>query len=149
MMDIPYIFIPEDWPFTFYEGPNWHADSIFRDMTVAELGCGNGWISISLAEKRRPWKVDTSCSVDIYLISFVGNMGSVQVRHLLWLLDMKLLAVCVLGWDRGAPYPRSSTGRVVLHPCGSARGTAQPRDSANTTWLAAPPHGQPGAAVPK
>lgn len=57
MMDIPYIFIPEDWPFTFYEGPNWHADSIFRDMTVAELGCGNGWISISLAEKRRPWKL--------------------------------------------------------------------------------------------
>ena len=63
--------------------------------------------------------------------------------------EAPLEAVCVLGWDRGAPYPRSSTGRVVLHPCGSARGTAQPRDSANTTWLAAPPHGQPGAAVPK
>jgi methionine S-methyltransferase len=57
MMEIPSIFIPEDWSFTFYEGLNRHPDSIFRDKTVAELGCGNGWISIALAEKWSPSKV--------------------------------------------------------------------------------------------
>ncbi|GJN36393.1 hypothetical protein PR202_gb25248 [Eleusine coracana subsp. coracana] len=57
MMEIPSIFIPEDWSFTFYEGLNRHQDSIFRDKTVAELGCGNGWISIALAEKWSPSKV--------------------------------------------------------------------------------------------
>ncbi|KAM0836205.1 hypothetical protein ACQ4PT_062466 [Festuca glaucescens] len=57
MMEIPSIFIPEDWSFTFYEGLNRHPDSIFRDKTVAELGCGNGWISIARAEKWCPSKV--------------------------------------------------------------------------------------------
>ncbi|KAG8084626.1 hypothetical protein GUJ93_ZPchr0010g8228 [Zizania palustris] len=57
MMEIPSIFIPEDWSFTFYEGLNRHPDSIFRDKTVAELGCGNGWISIALAEKWSPSKI--------------------------------------------------------------------------------------------
>ncbi|KAK3037762.1 hypothetical protein RJ639_031133 [Escallonia herrerae] len=57
MMVIPSIFIPEDWSFTFYEGINRHPDSIFKDKTVAELGCGNGWISIAIAEKWSPSKV--------------------------------------------------------------------------------------------
>ncbi|XP_057977849.1 methionine S-methyltransferase [Malania oleifera] len=57
MMIIPSIFFPEDWSFTFYEGLNRHPDSIFKDKTVAELGCGNGWISIALAEKWSPLKV--------------------------------------------------------------------------------------------
>ncbi|KAL3538467.1 hypothetical protein ACH5RR_001833 [Cinchona calisaya] len=57
MMVIPSIFIPEDWSFTFYEGINRHPDSIFKDRTVAELGCGNGWISIAIAEKWSPLKV--------------------------------------------------------------------------------------------
>ncbi|KAG9457111.1 hypothetical protein H6P81_001619 [Aristolochia fimbriata] len=57
MMEIPSIFIPEDWSFTFYEGINRHPDSIFKDKTVTELGCGNGWISIALAEKWSPSKV--------------------------------------------------------------------------------------------
>ncbi|CAI9303200.1 unnamed protein product [Lactuca saligna] len=57
MMVIPSIFMPEDWSFTFYEGLNRHPDSIFKDKTVAELGCGNGWISIAIAEKWSPLKV--------------------------------------------------------------------------------------------
>ncbi|XAR56244.1 Methionine S-methyltransferase [Bertholletia excelsa] len=57
MMVIPSIFIPEDWSFTFYEGLNRHPDSIFKDRTVAELGCGNGWISLAIAEKWSPSKV--------------------------------------------------------------------------------------------
>ncbi|CAK7357218.1 unnamed protein product [Dovyalis caffra] len=57
MMVIPSIFMPENWSFTFYEGLNRHPDSIFKDRTVAELGCGNGWISIAIAEKWLPSKV--------------------------------------------------------------------------------------------
>ncbi|GAB4848570.1 mitochondrial metal transporter [Ancistrocladus abbreviatus] len=57
MVVIPSIFIPEDWSFTFYEGLNRHPDSIFKDRTVAELGCGNGWITIAIAEKWLPSKV--------------------------------------------------------------------------------------------
>ncbi|XP_077249670.1 methionine S-methyltransferase [Tasmannia lanceolata] len=57
MMEIPSIFIPEDWSYTFYEGLNRHPNSMFKDKTVAELGCGNGWISIALAEKWSPLKV--------------------------------------------------------------------------------------------
>ncbi|KAJ4717637.1 Methionine S-methyltransferase [Melia azedarach] len=57
MMLIPSIFTPEDWSFTFYEGLNRHPDSIFKDRTVAELGCGNGWITIAIAEKWLPLKV--------------------------------------------------------------------------------------------
>ncbi|XP_010252300.1 PREDICTED: methionine S-methyltransferase [Nelumbo nucifera] len=57
MMVIPSIFIPEDWSFTFYEGLNRHPSSIFKDKIVAELGCGNGWISIALAEKWSPLKI--------------------------------------------------------------------------------------------
>ncbi|KAK9217160.1 hypothetical protein WN943_005785 [Citrus x changshan-huyou] len=56
MMVIPSIFIPEDWSFTFYEGLNRHPDSILKDKTVAELGCGNGWITIAIAEKWLPSK---------------------------------------------------------------------------------------------
>ncbi|ESW20589.1 hypothetical protein PHAVU_006G221800 [Phaseolus vulgaris] len=57
MMVIPSIFLPEDWSFTFFEGINRHPDSIFKERTVAELGCGNGWISIAIAEKWLPSKV--------------------------------------------------------------------------------------------
>lgn len=57
MMVIPSIFLPEDWSFTFYEGINRHPDSIFKDRIVSELGCGNGWISIAIAEKWLPSKV--------------------------------------------------------------------------------------------
>ncbi|CAL9147680.1 unnamed protein product [Musa hybrid cultivar] len=57
ILEIPSIFIPEDWSFTFYEGINRHPDTIFKDRMVAELGCGNGWISIALAEKWSPLKV--------------------------------------------------------------------------------------------
>ncbi|GLJ16280.1 hypothetical protein SUGI_0274140 [Cryptomeria japonica] len=57
MMELPSIFIPEDWSFTFFEGINRYPDSMFKDRTVTELGCGNGWISIALAEKWSPQKV--------------------------------------------------------------------------------------------
>ncbi|KAG2312508.1 hypothetical protein Bca4012_027053 [Brassica carinata] len=57
MMVIPSIFVPEDWSFTFYEGLNRHPDTVFKDKTISELGCGNGWISIAIAAKWLPSKV--------------------------------------------------------------------------------------------
>ncbi|KAM0924674.1 hypothetical protein ACQ4PT_004629 [Festuca glaucescens] len=57
VMEIPSIFISEDWCFAFYEGLNQLPDHVFRDKTVADLECGNGWISIALAEKWSPLKV--------------------------------------------------------------------------------------------
>uniref|UniRef100_A0ACD6A148 Uncharacterized protein n=1 Tax=Avena sativa TaxID=4498 RepID=A0ACD6A148_AVESA len=57
MMEIPSIFTPEDCSFAFYEGLNQHQGSTFRDKTYAELGCGNGWICIALAEKWSPLKI--------------------------------------------------------------------------------------------
>lgn len=57
LLELPSIFIPEDWSFTFFEGISRLPDSVFRDRDVAELGCGNGWISIALAEKWSPRKV--------------------------------------------------------------------------------------------
>lgn len=66
MMVIPSIFVPEDWSFTFFEGLNRHSDSIFKDKTVAELGCGNGWISIAIAEKWLPSKVILCLFVVLY-----------------------------------------------------------------------------------
>ncbi|KAL9448707.1 hypothetical protein AB3S75_016077 [Citrus x aurantiifolia] len=55
-MVIPSIFIPGDWSFTFYEGLYRHPDSILKVKAVAELGCGNGWITIAIAEKWLPMK---------------------------------------------------------------------------------------------
>ncbi|KAK6945653.1 Aminotransferase, class I/classII [Dillenia turbinata] len=47
MMVIPSIFIPEDWSFTFYEGLNWHPDSIFKDKTVYGLDINPRAVKIS------------------------------------------------------------------------------------------------------
>lgn len=57
LLDLPSIFIPEDWSFTFFEGINRLPESVFKDRDIAELGCGNGWISIALAEKWSPRKI--------------------------------------------------------------------------------------------
>lgn len=73
MLEIPSIFIPEDWSFTFYEGINRHSDSIFKDKTVVELGCGNGWISIALAEKWLPLKVCFTFSVWVFFLGIAFN----------------------------------------------------------------------------
>ncbi|CAI7927138.1 unnamed protein product [Closterium sp. NIES-54] len=57
LVELPSIFIPEDWSFTFYEGLTRHPDAGFTGRDVAELGCGNGWISIALAHRWAPRKV--------------------------------------------------------------------------------------------
>lgn len=57
LLQFPSIFTPEEWSFTFYEGLARYPSSEFQGRTIAELGCGNGWISIALAAKASPQKI--------------------------------------------------------------------------------------------
>lgn len=57
LLQLPSIFTPEDWSFTFFEGLARYPISEFQGRTVAELGCGNGWISIAIAQKNLPQKI--------------------------------------------------------------------------------------------
>lgn len=57
LLQLPSIFTPEDWSFTFYEGLARYPNSEFHHRTLAELGCGNGWISIALAKKCSPQQI--------------------------------------------------------------------------------------------
>lgn len=54
LLQLPSIFTPEDWSFTFFEGLARYPISEFHHRTLAELGCGNGWISIALAKRCSP-----------------------------------------------------------------------------------------------
>ena len=82
-MVIPSIFVPEDWSFTFFEGLNRHPDSIFKDRTVAELGCGNGWISLAIADKWLPSKV---CFGALMKISFSFRKSKLKRQLFILLL---------------------------------------------------------------
>jgi methionine S-methyltransferase len=56
LLQLPSIFTPEDWSFTFYEGLARYPASEFQGRTIAELGCGNGWIAIAMAQRNLPQK---------------------------------------------------------------------------------------------
>ncbi len=51
LLQLPSTFAPEEWSFTFFEGLSRYPVSEFRDKQMVELGCGNGWISLSMALK--------------------------------------------------------------------------------------------------
>ena len=57
LLQLPSIFTPEDWSFTFFEGLARYPSSEFQSRITTELGCGNGWISIALAAKTKPAKM--------------------------------------------------------------------------------------------
>ncbi|CAI5472737.1 unnamed protein product [Closterium sp. Yama58-4] len=99
LVELPSIFIPEDWSFTFYEGLTRHPDAGFTGRDVAELGCGNGWISIALAHRWAPRKV---YGLDI-------NPRAVQVA---W-INLYLNALSALD---GLPV-RDSEGLSLLDRC--------------------------------
>lgn len=62
LLEMSSIFVPEAWSFTFYEGLTRHPETGFRDRELTELGCGNGWISIAMAER---WCVKKVYGLDI------------------------------------------------------------------------------------
>ncbi|MDQ3192286.1 MAG: aminotransferase class I/II-fold pyridoxal phosphate-dependent enzyme [Bacteroidota bacterium] len=57
LLQLPSIFAPEEWSYTFYEGIARYSVSEFYDKTVSELGTGNGWISIAIAKRCLPKKI--------------------------------------------------------------------------------------------
>jgi len=57
LLQLPSIFTPEEWSFTFYEGLARYPIGEFQGRVVAELGCGNGWISIALAKRCAPLRM--------------------------------------------------------------------------------------------
>lgn len=57
LLQLPSVFAPEQWSFTFYEGLRRMPRTEFEGRTVAEVGCGNGWISLALARFGQPRKV--------------------------------------------------------------------------------------------
>src|SRR5262245_5729344 len=48
LLELPSVFAPEQWSFTFYEGLLRLPASDWQGRSVAELGCGNGWITLAL-----------------------------------------------------------------------------------------------------
>lgn len=57
LLQLPSVFAPEQWSFTFYEGLRRIPHADFEGRVVAELGSGNGWISLALARFGLPRKV--------------------------------------------------------------------------------------------
>lgn len=57
LLQLPGVFAPEEWSFTFFEGLARYPSGELEGMEVAELGCGNGWISLALARRSLPRKV--------------------------------------------------------------------------------------------
>jgi methionine S-methyltransferase len=57
LLQLPSVFAPEEWSRTFWEGLARVPAGEMEDRTVAELGCGNGWISLALARRFAPARV--------------------------------------------------------------------------------------------
>lgn len=57
LLQLPSVFAPEEWSRTFWEGLARIPVGELEDRTVAELGCGNGWISLALARRFAPARV--------------------------------------------------------------------------------------------
>jgi methionine S-methyltransferase len=57
LLQLPGVFAPEDWSLTFFEGLARYPASELEGLTVAELGCGSGWITLALARRSRPHRV--------------------------------------------------------------------------------------------
>lgn len=57
LIQLPSVFAPERWSFTFYEGLSRTPRAEFEGRVVAELGSGNGWVALALARFGLPHKV--------------------------------------------------------------------------------------------
>jgi methionine S-methyltransferase len=58
LFQLPSTFAPEEWSFTFFEGLCRYPFSEFGNKEIVELGCGNGWISLSIALRYNCEKID-------------------------------------------------------------------------------------------
>ncbi|MEP7010987.1 MAG: aminotransferase class I/II-fold pyridoxal phosphate-dependent enzyme [Acidobacteriota bacterium] len=57
LLQFPSVFAPEEWSRTFFEGLARYSPHDFAGRTLAELGCGNGWVTLALAHHAAPEKL--------------------------------------------------------------------------------------------
>lgn len=57
LLQFPSVFAPEEWSRTFFEGLARYSPHDFAGRTLAELGCGNGWVTLALARHAAPEKL--------------------------------------------------------------------------------------------
>jgi methionine S-methyltransferase len=89
LLQLPSIFTPEDWSFTFFEGLARYPASEFQGRTVTELGCGNGWISIAMAAKTYPQKIigldinprAITCARINLILNALDEAGTPKIDH--------------------------------------------------------------------
>lgn len=57
VLQLPSTFTPEEWSYTFFEGLSRLSATEFEGQIVAEVGCGNGWITLAQALRVMPKKI--------------------------------------------------------------------------------------------
>lgn len=57
ILQFPSIFSPEEWSFTFYNALSQYSLEEFHHKKIVELGSGNGWVSIVMAQDYMPEKI--------------------------------------------------------------------------------------------
>ncbi|NES81316.1 MAG: aminotransferase class I/II-fold pyridoxal phosphate-dependent enzyme [Moorea sp. SIO2B7] len=101
LLQFPSTFSPEEWSFTFYEGLERYPNNEFSDRTVAELGCGNGWITLALAQRCLPKtiygidinpKAITCSQLNLYLNALDDFGSQIYDSEGLTLLDRVIFA---------------------------------------------------------
>lgn len=89
LLQLPSIFTPEEWSFTFFEGLARYPTAEFQGRSVVELGCGNGWISIALAKRCLPSRITgldinpravVCAKINLYLNALDGQ-GTPRLDH--------------------------------------------------------------------
>lgn len=123
LLQLPSTFAPEDWSFTFFEGLSRYPFSEFHNKQMVELGCGNGWISLSMAMKYSCSKIyglDINpkailCSkINLYLNAFNTNGELIFFEDGTSLLDKVDFKVSDL---LGCFYDKQNTAFDVIIGC--------------------------------
>lgn len=97
LLQLPSVFAPEQWSRTFFEGLARLPEIDLADRSLAELGCGNGWISIALGlRSNAPLRIIgldinpraiLSARINLYLNALDADGGLVQDADGASLLD--------------------------------------------------------------
>lgn len=113
LLQLPSVFAPEEWSRTFFEGLARFPAGELEGRTLAELGCGNGWISIALGRRpaapERIYGLDINpravlCArINLYLNALTPDGETIRDADGKSLLDrVEFHESDLLGWVRGA-----------------------------------------------
>lgn len=123
LLQLPSVFAPEEWSRTFWEGLARIPAGELEDRTVAELGCGNGWISLALARRFTPAcvygfdinpRAVVCARLNLYLNGLAADGSPVRDGDGRGLLDRVELHVSdLLAWVREQPAGDLQLDRVI------------------------------------